>query len=299
MCGSTCDMRSFSRRSPCSHSWSMLIPTCTSGATARRVSRGGATSSTWPAGWRLARSCPACSINSRWAAGAATDADTGPGDSSANSSRSDSGAREAVCRTPLEPDRGLDAGRFVGGRSCGAMTARTATGTGAQEASAAFPFMGSSAPAPAPGFCATAWLATGLALTAAASPRTAQPAVQAPAPIGARAPFAHPLRSALPAAQPAWFGQRNRGPDRGRDPDRRCGARYGILDRRPPGALVGHVSGQSQQVVKVRREHVHLVPGVTQVARTSTASPSGWGCPDAASHAPHRGCPGALGARWV
>ena len=43
---------------------------------------------------------------------------------------------------------------------------------------------------------------------------TARPAVQAPASVGARAPRAHPLRSALPAAQAAWF-------------DRRSGARYG------------------------------------------------------------------------
>ena len=43
---------------------------------------------------------------------------------------------------------------------------------------------------------------------------TRRPAVQAPAPIGARAPRAHPLRPALPAAQAAWF-------------DRRCGALYG------------------------------------------------------------------------
>ena len=56
---------------------------------------------------------------------------------------------------------------------------------------------------------------------------TRRPAVQAPAPIGARAPLAHPLRSALPAAQAAWFRRRNRGPDRGSDPDRRSGARYG------------------------------------------------------------------------
>ena len=61
---------------------------------------------------------------------------------------------------------------------------------------------------------------------------TGRSAVRAPASIGARAPRAHPLRPALPAlpalpaAQAAWFGQRNRGPDRGRDPDRRSAARY-------------------------------------------------------------------------
>ena len=43
---------------------------------------------------------------------------------------------------------------------------------------------------------------------------TRRPAVQAPALIGARAPLAHLLRPALPAAQAAWF-------------DRRSGARYG------------------------------------------------------------------------
>ena len=64
--------------------------------------------------------------------------------------------------------------------------------------------------------------------------RTARPAVQAPAPIGARAPLAHPLHSALPAAQAAWFGQRNHGPDRGSDPDRRSGARYGSGARPAP-----------------------------------------------------------------
>ena len=57
--------------------------------------------------------------------------------------------------------------------------------------------------------------------------RTRRPAVQAPAPIGVRAPLAHPLRPALPAAQAAWFGQRNPDPDRSSDPDRRSGALYG------------------------------------------------------------------------
>ena len=57
--------------------------------------------------------------------------------------------------------------------------------------------------------------------------RTAWPAVQAPAPSGARAPLVHPLHPALPVAQAAWFGQRNRGRDRGSHPDRRSGARYG------------------------------------------------------------------------
>ena len=56
---------------------------------------------------------------------------------------------------------------------------------------------------------------------------TRLPAVHPPAPIGARAPLAHLLRPALPAAQAAWFRQRNRGPDRGRDPDRHSDARYG------------------------------------------------------------------------
>ena len=79
------------------------------------------------------------------------------------------------------------------------------------------------------GFCATAWLATGTtgAVTAAASPaHCSARGASSGADRGPRS-LAHPLRSALPAAQPAWFGQRNRGPDRGRDPDRRCGARYG------------------------------------------------------------------------
>ena len=39
---------------------------------------------------------------------------------------------------------------------------------------------------------------------------TRRPAVQAPAPIGARTPLAHPLRPALPAAQAAWFDPRHR-----------------------------------------------------------------------------------------
>ena len=52
-------------------------------------------------------------------------------------------------------------------------------------------------------------------------------AVQTLAPIGARARLAHLLRPALPAAQAAWFRPRNRGPDRGRDPDRHSDARYG------------------------------------------------------------------------
>ena len=56
---------------------------------------------------------------------------------------------------------------------------------------------------------------------------TGRPAVQAPASIGARAPRAHPLRPALPAAQAGWFGRRNRDPDRGSDPDRHSGARCG------------------------------------------------------------------------
>ena len=60
--------------------------------------------------------------------------------------------------------------------------------------------------------------------------RAVRQAVQAPAsngPLAPLAPLAHPFRPALPAAQAAWFGQRNRGPDRGSDPDRRSGARYG------------------------------------------------------------------------
>ena len=56
---------------------------------------------------------------------------------------------------------------------------------------------------------------------------TRRPAVHPPAPIGARALLAHRLRPALPAAQAAWFRQRNRDPDRGRDPDRHSDARYG------------------------------------------------------------------------
>ena len=78
---------------------------------------------------------------------------------------------------------------------------------------------------------------------------TRRPAVHPPAPIGARAPshhrgtrrlavqtlapirvralLVHLLRPALPAAQAAWFRQRNCGPDRGRDPDRHSDARYG------------------------------------------------------------------------
>ena len=43
-------------------------------------------------------------------------------------------------------------------------------------------------------------------------------------PIGGRAPLAHLLRPALPAAQAAWFCQRNRGPDRGRGPARHSDA---------------------------------------------------------------------------
>ena len=57
---------------------------------------------------------------------------------------------------------------------------------------------------------------------------TRRPAVQTLAPIGARARLAHLLRPALPAAQAAWFRQPNRGPDRGRDPDRHSDARYGF-----------------------------------------------------------------------
>ena len=56
---------------------------------------------------------------------------------------------------------------------------------------------------------------------------TRRPAVHPPASIGVRAPLAHLLRPALPAAQAAWFCQPNRGPDRGRDPDRHSDARHG------------------------------------------------------------------------
>ena len=120
------------------------------------------------------------SISSRWRCGCSSGAaDNGWGDNSANGSfRNDSGASEAVCSdsdgATTGTGTGADAGRSVGGRSCGAGpssedgAAGTATGMGAQEGAgngAAFPFnsgRGSSAPAcSAPRSCATAWLATG------------------------------------------------------------------------------------------------------------------------------------------
>ena len=182
-------MRSFSRRSPCSHSWSMLtFNVKRSGATARSVSRGGTTSGAAAASrtatWRVLMPA-ACLINSRWRCGCSSGAaDNGPGDSSANrSSRDDSGASEAVCSDSdgATTGTGTDAGRCVGGRSCGAGSSSDdgAAGMGAQEGagnSEACPFnsgRGSRAPScPAPGSCATPCLATGTtgAFIAAASP---------------------------------------------------------------------------------------------------------------------------------
>ena len=191
MRGSTCDMRSLSRRSPCLHSWSMLtFNVYRSGATARSVSIGGTTSgaaaASRPATWRVLMPA-ACSISSRWRCGCSSGAaDDGPGDSSANgSSRDDSGAREAA-RSDSDGaatgSKGAGAGRSVVGRSCGAgpSSEDSAAGTETQGGAGngeALPFKpggGSSAPAcPAPGSCATAWLATGTTgvFTAVASPQ--------------------------------------------------------------------------------------------------------------------------------
>ena len=211
----------------------------------RRAGAAGAAAANRPATWRVLMPV-ACSISSRWRCGCSSGAaDDGPVDSSANgSSRNDSGASEAVCSdsdgattgtgtgTGTDADADADAGRSVGGRSCGA---RPSSDDGAAGPATARRFHSTPAAAAARRH---AWR-RGPAQQRGSPPAprarsppphhrsTRRPAVQAPAPIGARAPLAHPLRPALPAAQAAWFGQRNRDPDRGSDPDRRSGARYG------------------------------------------------------------------------
>ena len=176
--------------------------------------------------WRVLMPA-ACSISSRWRCGCSSGAaDTGPGDSSANgSSRDDSGAR-AAARSNSDgaatdsTGTGAGTGRFVGGGNGNGITGgrRKQRGVSVQLRPRQ----------PRAGMPGAAVLHNSVARHrrhGRGSPRphhrrTARPAVQAPAPIGARAPLAHPLHSALPAAQAAWFGQRNHGPDRGSDPDR-------------------------------------------------------------------------------
>ena len=194
----------------------------------------------------------ACSINSRWRCECSSGAaDTVPGDSSATgSSRSGSGARGAACRdsdgATTGSGSGVDAEKFVGGRSCGAgplsddgaagLAPAPGAATEAQDGAGngdAFPFntgRGSNASAcPPPGACTPARLATGTAgvFPAATSPEYS-PAGGAP-PGADRSPRS-PCSSASPGAarSPSCLvRQPNRGPDRGRDPDRHSDARYG------------------------------------------------------------------------
>ena len=174
----------------------------------------------------------ACSINSRWRCGCSSGAaDTVPGDSSANgSSRDDSGAREAVCRdsdgatTGSGSGTGVDDGRCVGGRSCGAgpssddgaagLAPAPAPGaaSGAQGGAGdveSCPFnSGSGVPAfPEPGACAPAQLATGVFTVSASPEHCSDRGARPSADWGAALPVAA-LASSRPAGCAATTARR-------------------------------------------------------------------------------------------
>ena len=225
MRGSRCDMRSFSWRSP----YALLVDAHLQGVAvgrngaqcvARRqyLGSGCGQQAGDLAGAHAGGLLDQLSLALRCSSGAA---DTVPGDSSATgSSRSGSGAREAVCRDSAGATTGsgtgvdADAGRSVGGRSSGAGhssddgAAAPAPGaaTGAQEGAGngdAFPFnsgRGSGGPAcAAPGACAPERLATGTADVFPAATSPEHPPAGGAKPGADRCPRS-PCSSASPGA---------------------------------------------------------------------------------------------------